>query len=179
MTGIMITAGTQTNIQTDLVGTTNYQIVKIDRGVAGASSLFTGTLDAVTSVANIVKGTVTALGNGTIGAGTVQTYGLRHADAFATVVSTGTNVMGTIKAGVAGSIIYVTDLVISAGSATNVEIGNGGTNLPLLGTLHLAANGGAVLNFNTPLATGAGSTLVYKQSTAISPLSLTVLGYVD
>ncbi len=58
MSGVLITQGTATNIQTDLVGTTNYQIVKLDRGIAGASSLFTGTIDAVT---NLAAGTVTAL----------------------------------------------------------------------------------------------------------------------
>ena len=105
--------------------------------------------------------------------------GMRHADAFATVVSTGTNTLGTIKAGVSGSVIYVTDLIVSVGSASNVEFGNGGTSLPLIGTLALAANGGAVMNFRTPLATSAGSALVYKQSAAISPLSITALGFID
>jgi hypothetical protein len=196
--GVNINEGTQTNIATDPVGTVNYQKIKLDIGAAGVSSLFTGTIPAVSnlatgtlaSVANVVKGTITKIEGGTIGvvaagtvtsltAGTIQTYGLRHADAFSTVVSTGTNTMGTIKATVAGSSIYVTDLIISAGSATNVEIASGGTSTPIMGTLFLSAQGGAVMNFVIPMMTASGSALVYKQSTAVSPLSITCNGYVN
>lgn len=129
----------------------------------------------------ITQGTQTAIATkteGTVEYQVIQSMSGVHPDSFATVISVGTSVVGTIKAGVSGSAIYVTDLVVSVGSASNVEIGNGGTNLPLLGTLHLAANGGAVMNFRSPLATSVGSALVYKQS-ANGPLTITALGYVD
>ena len=149
---LQVTQGTQTPVYTLLNGGTEIQVVKLD--VGGGTNLQDFS---------------------TIGG----QLGMRHTDAFATVVSTGTNTLGTIKAGVSGSVIYVTDLIVSVGSASNVEFGNGGTSLPLIGTLALAANGGAVMNFRTPLATSAGSALVYKQSAAISPLSITALGFID
>lgn len=124
-------------------------------------------------------GTITALGNGTITNGTVITQGLRHADEFATVVTTGTSTLGTIVAGVSGSAIYVTDLTISVGSATNVEIASGGTSTRIYGTLYFNPNGGIAKTFTTPIRTASGSALVFKQSAAISPMSISCSGYVD
>ncbi len=149
---LQVTQGTQTSVYTRTNGGTEIQVIKLDVGAGSALQDFS-----------------------TIGG----QLGMRHSDAFATVVSTGTNTLGTIKEGVSGSVIYVTDLIVSVGSASNVEVGNGGTSLPLVGTLAFAANGGAVMNFRTPLSTSAGSALVYKQSAVISPLSITCLGYVD
>jgi hypothetical protein len=167
---VQITQGTQTAIYSKLNGGTEIQVVKLDIGSGTSVADFGGT---ITEVGNLVKGTVTVLT-----AGTVSNIGLTHANAFATTVSTGTLTLGTIKPAVSGSVIYVTDLIVSAGSATNVEIGSGGTSTLIVGTLFLAANGGAVMNFRTPLSTVSGSALVYKQSAAISPLSITCLGYV-
>lgn len=198
----MINEGTQTNIAADAVGTQQYPTVKLDVGAAGAAALFTNTLGTVqnlnagtitalakgtisvgtvaVSTGTIAGGTLTALGAGTITNGTILTIGQRHADEFATVVSTGTNTLGTIRAAVTGSAIYVTGIVISVGSASNVIIGNGGTSLPLLGTLFFNANGGiAYTPINPPLRTTAGSALVYQQSTAISSMTIAVQGYID
>ena len=180
--GVQITQGTQTDIYVKTNGGTAIQVVKLDVGSGTAVADFGGTITQVTtvgSVTRLVGGTLGALANGTVGAGTVQTYGLRHADAFAVVASTGTNTFGTIKAAVAGSVIYVTDLIISAGSATVVEIGDGTTGASdIIGSLQLAQYGGLVCNFNTPLLTSSGGTLVYKQSVGC-PLTITCLGYVD
>lgn len=184
---VTITQGTQTGIKTTTDGGNGeVQHIRADGGtVALISSLNQGTVrvsvGTVTAgtLTNLISGTINAIAAGTITNGTVLTQGLHHADAFATVVSTGTLTLGTIKPAVSGSSIYVTDLIISAGSATNVEIASGGTSTPILGTLHLNANGGAVMNFQTPLKTVAGSALTFKQSAAISPLSITALGYVD
>jgi len=199
---LTVTQGTQTAVYTKLNAGTEIQVVKLDIGAGTAIADFGGTINRVT---DLLKGTVTSVGTlpgvGTLtnvgsltNVGTVKgidtvaavttvnsipAIGARHADAFATVVSTGTSTMGTIKAAVSGSAIYITDLVISAGSATNVEIASGGTSTPVIGTLHLAANGGAVMNFNTPASTASGSALVYKQSAAISPLSISCWGFVD
>src|SRR3990167_1518712 len=127
MAGILINEGTQTNIAADAVGTQQYPYVKLDIGAAGAASAFTGTLGAIT---NLVGGTITKVNGGTVvvnslgtlSQGTVQTFGQRHADEFATVISSGTSTLGTIKAAVSGSAIYVTNMVISSGSATNIVI---------------------------------------------------------
>ncbi len=186
MSGISINQGTQTNIAADTVGTTNYQLIKLDVGVAGASSLFTGTLKETTT---LVGGTITALAKGTISAGTfamttgtlaagtilagtitnlvsgtVDTIGLMNANAFGTTVTSGTSTLGTIKGSVAGSSIYITDIVVAAGAATNVVIGNGGTSIPVLGTLFFNPNSGIVSNFRTPIQLTTGSSLVYRQS---------------
>ena len=193
MAGVLVNEGTQTNIASDTVGTQQYQLVKLNVGAAGVDTLFTNTLGTLTNlgkgtVTRLEGGTLTALAAGTItqgtlgvvAAGTVATLGLRHTDEFATVVNTGTSVMGTIRGSVAGSAIYVTGLVISAGSATNVEIASGGTSTPILGTIYLNANGGVALTpINPPLRTASGSALVFKQSSAISPLSITCVGYID
>ena len=158
---ITINEGTAVDVYTKLSSGTEIQVVKLDVGAGTAIADFGGTITSVTNLAF----------------GTVDTF-YRHPDRFATVVSTGTSVMGTVKGSVGGSAIYVTDLVISAGTATNVEIGDGGTSKPIVGTLHFATNGGAVINFHTPISTTAGSALVYKQS-ANGPLTITASGYVD
>lgn len=43
MGNVLINQGTQTSVATDAVGTVNYQIVKLDFGTAGTTSLFGGT----------------------------------------------------------------------------------------------------------------------------------------
>ena len=194
---ITINEGTQTDVYTVVNAGTEIQVVKLDVGSGTAISDFGGTLVAVNNLVNgtvrisvgtlttgtlqnLVSGTINALAAGTITNGTVLDIGLRHADEFATVVSTGTNTLGTIRAAVTGSAIYVTGLVISVGSASNVVIGNGGTSLPLLGTLFFNANGGIALTpINPPLRTTAGSALVYQQSAAISSMTIAVQGYID
>lgn len=200
---IKVNEGTQTPVYTTTVGTVEAQIIRLDVGSGTTSGAFTGTLKevsvlaagTVTSVANLAKGTVTRVEGGTItnlisgtinsgtvvnNGGTVITdhYTFRHGDKFATVVQSGTSTLGTIKPAVSGSAIYITDLVVSVGSASNVNIASGGTSTPVLGTLFLNANGGAVMNFVTYPATAAGSALVYKQS-ADTPLSIWCAGYVD
>lgn len=160
---VTVTQGTQTAINTSLNGTVHTQVVKLDVGAGTAYSEFTGTILAVNNA----------------GTGSTLPIGLRHADEFATVISTGTSDLGTIRGSVAGSSIYVTSLVVSAGSATNVVLASGGTSTPIGGTWFFNANGGLSAQFDPPLRTAAGSALVYKQSTAISPLTITTTGYID
>jgi hypothetical protein len=162
---VNITQGTETAIKTTTDGGNgDIQHVRIDGGTVALISA---------SAAGTIKGGT--LQN--LNFGTVDTFYI-PVNNFATVVSTGTTTFGTIKATVAGSAIYVTDLVVSAGSATNVEIGDGtvgATNL--LGTLQLAQYGGMVANFRIPIQTSVGGTLVYKQSVGC-PLTITAFGYV-
>ena len=168
---VNINQGTQTSINTTTVGTVETQVVRIDVGSGTASQQWRG---LVTENGGTLNRTGTVLN---VNFGTFDTF-YRHPDRFATVVSTGTNTLGTIKPAVSGSAIYVTDIIISAGTATNVEIASGGTSTPIMGTLHFSDNGGAVMNFVTPLSTASGSALVYKQSVA-GPLTITTQGYVD
>ena len=204
---LTINTGTALTMASDDISSVHYPRVKISLGADGAAADWTGNiptgtitlLSTVTTVSNLtngtvrmsvgtlttgtlqnlVSGTINAIAAGTITNGTVSTIGLRHADEFATVISSGTSVLGTIRAAVSGSQIFVTSLVISAGSATNVEIASGGTSTPILGTMFFNSNSGAVLTpINPPIRTVAGSALVYKQS-ANGPLTITATGYID
>ena len=186
---ISVNQGTQTVMAADDLSSVYYPRVKISVGADGVAADWQGTISSVAAgtqntlgtvgvVNSIVAGTQNTLGTvGNLNFGTVDLF-YRHVDRFATVVSTGTTTLGTIKALVSGSAIYVTDLIISAGSATVVVIGNGGTSTPMIGSLQLNQNGGMVANFVTPLATASGSALVYQQSVGC-PLSITCAGYVD
>ena len=174
---LVINTGTTLTMASDDISSVHYPRVKISVGANGVAADWAGTIG---TVARLEGGTLTALGAGTITNGTVSTIGLRHPDEFATLVSTGTSTLGTIKAAVSGSSIYVTSIVVSVGSASNVVIGNGGTSLPLLGTLFFNSNGGIALTpIDPPLRTTAGSALVYQQSAAVSPMTIMVTGYVD
>jgi hypothetical protein len=178
---VTITSGTQQPVYVKDNTGTSIQVVKIDVGSGTTLADFGGTITAVNNLANgSVRMTVGTLTTGTLQnlvGGTVSTNVLPDNN-FATVVSTGTTSFGTIKAAVSGSAIYITDLIVSVGSVTNVEIGDGTTGATnLLGTLQLAQYGGMVSNFRIPLKTSSGGTLVYKQSVGC-PLSLTVLGFV-
>lgn len=180
---VQINEGTQTTVNTVAVGGTETQVVRLDIGAGTVAGAFTGSLaniGAIHTAGTLSGGSLANVGvvhnAGTIAS--VPAIGARHADAFATVISSGTSTLGTVKPAVSGSAIYVTDLIVSAGTATNVTLASGGTSTPILGTLHLATNGGAVMNFVTPPATASGSALVYKQSTD-GPLTITCQGYVD
>lgn len=157
--------GTQTFVKTDTVGTEVYQYIKLDIGAAGVSVPFTGTLLQVSTLNSLTTGTV-------------DTIGLTHANYFGTTVFTGTSTMGTIKPSLgAGTRIYVTDLIISVGSASNVVIGDGTITTPIAGTFFFGANGGLTSNFRTPMRTSQGGTLVFQQSAAIGSCTITVNGY--
>lgn len=175
---VTINEGTQTDILTTQVGGTETQIVRLDVGTGTAASDWGGSV----TVSNVNVGTLARVGTvqnidgGTIIVNTIQ---FRHADEFATVISTGTSTLGTIRGSVAGSQIFITDLIVSAGSATDVEIASGGTSTPIIGTLHFGEDGGMVApNFKVYPRTSAGSALVYKQSANI-PLTITCHGYID
>lgn len=161
---------------TDTIGTVNYGIVKLDRGAAGASNLFTGTIDAVT---NLAGGTVGVLAKGTVSTGTVDVISQLPPNNWGTVVSTTAATLGTIKPAVSGSVIYMTYCVISAGSATTVVVASGGTSTPILGTLFFNSNGGIAGGpFTPPIQTVSGSALVYQQSVGTSPITITAGGWV-
>lgn len=192
-----VSAGTGVTLAADDIGGVYTPRIKLDVGADGLTSAFTGTLASitnlaagtVTSVANLAAGTVTrlnggtltALGIGTISVGTVLDIGLRHGDEFATVVTGTGTATGTVRAAVAGSAIYVTTAIISAGTATtNIGLSSGTpTSNNVLGTLTFAANGGlAAMPLNPPLRTTSGSALVWSQS-GTSNVSLTISGYID
>lgn len=186
---LIVNVGTQLTMASDDISSVHYPRMKIAVGADGAAADWAGTIGTVAnlnngtvriSVGTITTGTIQNLVSGTINSGTVEalTIGRRHADEFATVISSGTSDLGTIRAAVSGSAIYVTSMAISVGSASNVEIASGGTSTPIGGTFFFSANGGAMLNFDPPIRTVSGSALVYKQSANI-PLTITATGYID
>lgn len=193
---LTITEGTQTDVLSYLNAGTEIPAVKLDTGVGTAVLNWGGTIPTVANLTNgtvrisvgtittgtlqnLVTGTINALAAGTITAGTVLTLGLRHADEFATAVSSVNTTMGTIRAAVAGSAIYVTSLVISVGVASNVVIGNGTNTNPMAGTFFFNSNGGiAAMPIDPPWRTSSGSALVYQQS-ATGSLTITATGYID
>src|SRR3990167_9376738 len=186
---ISVNTGTAATIRTDDVGGVQYPVVKLDVGADGVSSAFTGTLGAITNLAGgtvvvttgtLAGGTLTALGIGTISVGTVLNIGLRHEDEFATVVTGTGTATGTVKAAISGSAIYITGVVISAGTATtNIGLSSGTpTSNNVLGTIVFAANGGLALTpIDPPLRTASGSALVWSQA-GTSNVSITAVGYV-
>lgn len=167
MSNVLINQGTELPIMTDTVGTLRYQVIKLDVGASGAAVPFVATTPITVGTLN--KGTVV---------GTVDVVSQDAPGAFATTIASGTSTLGTIKAAVGGSVIYVTDLVVSVGTvASNVTIASGGTSTPMMAPLSFAANGGMVSNFSVPIRTASGSALVYKQSFD-GVLSITASGFV-
>lgn len=170
---LTVTEGTQTDVYSVANAGTEIPIFKLDIGTGTTISDFGGTILTVGSVTRLVGGTLTA--------GTVDglNIGRRHADEFATVVTSGTSTLGTIRAAVTGSAIYVTGMVVSVQAASNVVIASGGTSTPILGTLFFAGSGGvAAMPFDPPIRTASGSALVYQQS-ANTGMSITSVGYID
>ena len=166
---LIVNVGTTLTMASDDISSVHFPRVKISVGADGAAADWAGTIGTVAQMGTLISGTVESLN-----------IGRRHTDEFATVVSTGTNTLGTIRAAVSGSAIYVTGLVVSVGSSSNVEIASGGTSTPIAGTFYFNANGGIALTpIDPPLRTASGSALVYKQSAAISPMSITCVGYID
>ncbi len=162
---LVVNTGTALTMASDDIGGVNYPRMKLSVGADGAAADWAGTV-----------GTVDKINSGSID---ILAIGRRHADEFATVISSGTSDMGTIKAAVSGSVIYVTGIIVSVGSASNVVIASGGTSTPVIGSMFFNANGGvAALPFDPPIRTASGSALVYKQSVS-GPLSITCVGYVD
>ena len=188
---LTVTEGTQTDVYSVANAGTEIPVVKLDVGSGTAISDFGGTIPRVNTIGTLGLGSVTVTSmpsggtistnqlGGTVNLGTVQIIGQRHADEFATVVTTGTSVLGTIRAAVTGSAIYVTGIAVSVQAASNVVIGNGGTSLPILGTLFFAGSAGIALTpIDPPLRTTSGSALVYQQS-ANTGMSITCVGYID
>ena len=189
-----VSQGTGITVAADDVSSVYYPRVKIDTGADGLTSAFTGTLGAVTNLAqwtitsianvaagtitNVNGGTITALGIGTISVGTVLNIGLRHGDEFATAVNLTGTATGTVRALVSGSAIYVTAVVISVESAGRVSFASGTPTIPILGTLQFNSNGGVAMQFDPPIRTVSGSALVYNQS-GTGAMSVTATGYID
>ena len=168
---VTITSGTQQPVYVKDNAGTSVQVVKIDVGSGTALADFGGT------ITNLVSGTINALASGTISAGTIQPYGLRHADAFATIVSNSGTVLGTVKAGVAGSAHYITDMLISSQGASTAVVYAGST-LVRGGTYYFGANGGLINNLNTPITIDAGSEITFS-TVGTGLVTLEIRGYVD
>lgn len=182
----LVTQGTQTGIPIDTVSGTTYPISKIDVGNIGSSVPWQGTVRV--SVGTMAAGTVNTgtinagtinsatVSGGTINLGTVESVYLQPNGAWTSTINSGTNTLGTLKAIISGSSIYITDLIISVGSASNVAIFGGATTNVIAGTYNLGNNGGLVSNFRVPINGQNGSAITYQQSVS-QPLSITATGF--
>jgi len=127
-----------------------------------------GTVDLVTAVTSVTN----------LAGGTVQAVHLAHADNFGSAGTIAGTANLIVVGSVAGSAVYVTDAMISTNGASEVTLYSGADTDRIWGPAHLAANGGAVVNFVTPIKTAVGSNLIGKQ-TGAGTISVSVAGYID
>jgi len=172
---LLINQGTQSPIPANLVGTANYPVVKIDVGASGSSVPWQGTVTVGTNALTV--GTINSGTIGVLSLGTVDAVSALPINVWGTTVNIGTSTIGTLKAAVGGSSIYITDLIVSAGTQTTFALHNGGTANPIFGTVSFAQYGGVTSNFRTPLFGSSGSAITYIQS-ANGTMSITASGFV-
>lgn len=199
---LVVNLGTQLVMASDDLSSVHYPRLKIALGGDGTNlGDFTGTLAAVTSVANLVGGTVTKLEGGTVGLvtrtgnvgtvesgsvvvtkgtisnGTMLPFGILHTTEFDKRAGTTGTALGTLIPGTASTVYYITRLVISVGTGSNVVIASGGTATPIAGTYFLNQNGGvALMPINPPLRVASGSALVFQQ-TSTGSITIECAGY--
>ena len=169
---ITINEGTQTNVASDLVGAVEYPVMKMDVGAAGASSLFTGTIGAVT---NLAGGTITKIEGGTVAEVTlVKTAGTLSAGdnnvGNVDIISGTQQTLGTVGVVnnlVTGTIAAVTSVANLA--AGTVSIVTNGTITP-----YKNPSGSVTLTTHT-LGTAAGTTW----GTLIAPVGAGTYVYVQ
>lgn len=114
---------------------------------------------------------------GTINVGTVDAISQLPPNLWGTTVNSGTNTLQTLKAGIGGSTIYITDLTISMTAGGTVAIYSGGTAAPIAGTWTFNANGGIVQNYRSPIFAATGSAIVYQQ-VGTSLMSISASGFI-
>lgn len=190
---ILITQGTQTGIPIDTVSGTTYPISKIDVGNLGSSVPWQGSVVVTTGTHNVGTvntgtintgtvntGTINAgtINTGTINVGTVDAMSQLPPNVWGTVINVAGTAFGTVKAGIGGSTIYITDLTISMGLVSGtIAFYNGGTANPLAGTWSFNTNGGIVQNYRVPLQLTSGSPVTYQQQ-GTAAVSINAQGFI-
>ena len=170
---VRINEGTQTAIATDLAGTLNYQVIKLDIGAAGASSAFTGTIP---EIINLAHGTVT-ISNPT---GTTVQFNNGTVDLFK--AGTITSLQGGSIVVTNGTIASIPNIpggtinLLSGGTVTRVE---GGSIRITQGTVSLT-DSLIPGPFNTISATYPdGTTEVYSYAYGTTSLGSVTVTYTD
>lgn len=175
MAAVKINEGTQTTIQTVLVGGTETQVHRIDMGNGTNASLFAGT---ITELSNLVKGTMTALAAGTITGGTLQNLnaGTLQLNRVPVVAGTSYGTLGTTGAAVIGTLIaasgagtkqYISGLsiVVASGTVdcaiTNVGTIAGPNGAGVLARGQFTPGGGIMRDFDPVMASGTNGTIGY------------------
>ena len=176
-----VNQGTQTQIYSVTNAGTEVGVFKLDVGVGTALDDFGGT---IRDVANVTKGTITALASGTVTGGTLGNlnYGTVTIDAKPagsailtthTLGTGGGTFVGTMVAPVgAGTYIYLTGISIiarsggsiDAGIASNI-VGSTGAGVVARGFIP-TAGGGIARDFNPAIRIGTNGTLAYFLITA-------------
>lgn len=147
MSNLIINTGSAATIATDLVGTINYQVVKVAFGSAGSAANLGTSLPTV----------------GTAHPARMQAY----------VVATTSAAGGVVVVTSGANTIYITDITIATPGGLNVQLSSETTGLA---TVYLAANGGWVQDYTQPLVCNSGQSLrVILSSSGIC--AVTVIGY--
>ena len=179
--GLTVNQGTQTDVYSKNNGGTEIPVVKIDVGVGTAIDDFGGT---IRDVANLAKGTITRIENGTIngtvlsgtltalasGTITAGTFQLNPSPTVTPLIqgtlgTSGGSLFGTLSAPAgAGIKHYISGLsVIGQSGTADVRILTGtaiqGTGI--LGAGIVTPGGGYVRDFLMPFVTGTNSELTY------------------
>jgi hypothetical protein len=180
MAQFQVNQGTQTQLANDVVGTNTYPSSKIDIGAAGVSVPWLGqiTSGTITQLPPVAITTIASLAAGTITTGTVDSVSQLPLNSFGTSINTAGTAFGTIKAAVAGSSIYITDLTISMSVVSGtIALYNGANSNLLAGSWAFNANGGLVNNYRVPIQGLSGSALCYQQQGTAS-VGITAQGFV-
>lgn len=102
----------------------------------------------------------------------------RRSDAFQAIYnSADASTAASVKAATAAKSIYITDVVVSVGSAMNVTLqDNAGTPVVAVQPLYMPANSVWSKTFSTPIKLATNVALMVKASTS-GNISVTVTGY--
>lgn len=168
---IPINSGTGPSIAVDIVGTNNYQIVKVvqagDGSAGGLADSFkvTGTNFTVASDTTVValpviSGTGLLLAATTAGIGAVvSTAHSSRWDAYAVVVDSVSAIVKTSGA----HTLYVTDLLVSVDVPMTVGLLSAATTKL---TAYLATKGGFALTLKSPMVLNSNQSLMFEPLTS-------------
>ena len=130
MGGLTINTGTGPEVATDLVGTDNYQIVKVMQGAVGTT-------------AGIFSGGI---------------FSTAHASRFqGFAIATTSAAAGVVVVTSGAYTLYITDVLMSVTGPTNVQLCSATT---ALAQLYFAANGGWAQSFVEPIKCNSNQSIV-------------------
>ena len=158
-TSTVVLAGTGSTVQvvgifagTQDVRTLNTSTVQIQAGTIDVRSITSSTVQVggiagTTDVRTISSSTVQAI---------TKFAGVNYAPIHKNVIYLGSTAQAALWVPAAGLKINLTDVAISSSTAAQIDIVVGTSSV---GPFFFAANGGAILNYNTPVLSAANGTM--------------------